>query len=527
MEITERSVHNAARPVAKNGIRACPFQSIETDASGIAGTALGMAENISNAAEVWIRVARHISRPTLERLGVASGTAYFPNLERKAEAVFFPYPQGWKARSFPDKAFVAGKGFKLSFWNIERVLKANPERVFITEGELDALALVEAGISPDAVLSVPNGAKERPADAPQDQEGYGYVDDAMRAGLRAKQFVWCGDADGPGRALRGDMVRLLGAARFHFVEWPEGCKDANAMLVSDGPAALRSLVEGGALPWPAAGIYRLRELPEPVPLTLWSPGFAEWESKVLLAPQTLSVVTGHPGHGKTALWAQIWFQVVRDYGVSICVASFETRAKPHLRRQLRTLYANGLEKVLSEREIAVADAWINEKYLFLEHPQQKPTLEWFLDMAEIAVIRHGARIVQVDPWNRLEGGRERNESETDYIGRCLRTMHGFAHDLNCHVQILAHPAKMDATRRGSPPSLEDISGSKHWDNMVDQGFVVYRPKVFDGGNRKTEAVLYHRKSRFEELGYPCKLSLDYSLSNGRFFSTDYCETRRP
>jgi twinkle protein len=317
------------------------------------------------------------------------------------------------------------------------------------------------------------------------------------------------------------MVRILGAARFWFVDWPEGIKDANEYLVKDGPEALCELVTDGALQWPIAGIYRLNELPEPAPLTLWEPGFPEWESKVKLAPRTLSVVTGHPGHGKTALWNQIWFQVVQSYGVPACIASFETRPKPHLRRQLRTLATKTLEKDLSPEDKAKADQWINERYLFLVHPEQRPTLEWFLDMAEIAVVRHGARIIQADPWNRLEASRGRDESETEYIGRCLRTLHAFAHDMNCHVQILAHPAKMDGARRGQAPGLEDISGSKNWENMVDQGFVVHRPEIFDGTNRKTEAHLYHRKARFEELGHPCKLKLDFKLSEGRYISADY------
>jgi twinkle protein len=203
------------------------------------------------------------------------------------------------------------------------------------------------------------------------------------------------------------------------------------------------------------------------------------------------------------------------------VASFETRPKPHLRRQLRTLLLGKLEKDLAQEDKARADQWIRDRYLFLVHPEQRPTLEWFLDMAEIAVVRHGARIIQADPWNRLEASRGRDESETEYIGRCLRTLHAFAHDMNCHVQILAHPAKMDSARRGQAPGLEDISGSKNWENMVDQGFVVHRPEVFDGTNRKTEAHLYHRKSRFEELGYPCKLALDFKLSEGRYISIDY------
>jgi twinkle protein len=103
-------------------------------------------------------------------------------------------------------------------------------------------------------LSVPGGAKEAPADDPKGQRGYAYVDDALKARLsHVKKFVWCGDADGPGLALRDDMTRLLGAARFHFVNWPEGIKDANAMLVSDGGEALRGLVEDGALPLAGCG----------------------------------------------------------------------------------------------------------------------------------------------------------------------------------------------------------------------------------------------------------------------------------
>jgi twinkle protein len=97
----------------------------------------------------------------------------------------------------------------------------------------------------------------------------------------------------------------------------------------------------------------------------------------------------------------------------------------------------------------------------------------------------------------------------------------FARDLNVHVQIIAHPAKMDSKARGGRPSLEDIAGSKHWDNKTDLGLCVYRPKVFEKGERMTEAHIFVLKSRFDELGYPCKLSVDYRIAEGRFVSTDY------
>ncbi len=90
-----------------------------------------------------------------------------------------------------------------------------------------------------------------------------------------------------------------------------------------------------------------------------------------------------------------------------------------------------------------------------------------------------------------------------------------------HVQIVAHPAKAEYRAREKPPGLEDISGSKHWDNKCDLGLCVHRPKVFEKGERKTEAYLYVLKSRFDELGYPCKLALDYDLKEGRFKAADY------
>lgn len=478
---------------------------------------------LSASAVEFAEKVRGISQATLERLGVASGTAFFPTLEQSSEAMYFPYRVdgemvNWKAAAFPEKAFTSKKGGTLAFFNLDAVLAAKPKRVYVTEGEWDAVALVEAGVPVEAVLSVPNGGRER---AQRDEEaptGYDYVVDALKRGLnRVEKIVWCGDSDGVGHALRSDLAKIFGAARFMFVDWPEGAKDANDYLRSDGREAVRELVEDGALPWPVSGLYRLSELPEPPPLTTWGIGVYEWADKVRVAPRTMSVVTGQPGHGKTQVWAQFWFNVVRRYEVVACVASFETTPKPHMRRTLRSLYANKLERDMSEEEKAVADRFINERYLWLHDPEQKPTLDWLLDTAEVAVVRHGARILQIDPWNRLEAQRMPRETETEYIGRCLTSLYVFAQDLGVHVQVVAHPSKLDGPRKGKSPELEDVSGSKHWENRVDQGFVIHRPKLFEDGERCYEAEFMCKKSRFvEELGYPCKLKMRFNPAMHRF-----------
>jgi twinkle protein len=138
-------------------------------------------------------------------------------------------------------------------------------------------------------------------------------------------------------------------------------------------------------------------------------------------------------------------------------------------------------------------------------------------MAETAVIRHGCRIVQVDPWNRMEASREPRET----IERCLRVIDQFATDLNCHVQIIAHPAKMEGHRKGQAPLLEDIAGAKHWGQHARPGLHRAPAKRLQRWPNRTEAVILHRKTRFEELGYPCKLNLDYDRNKGRYKSVDY------
>lgn len=486
-----------------------------------------MSERTLSAKAVAYAASRKISRKTLDRMGVGSATEFFPELNRKAEGLIFDYSGQWKARAIEDKAFVSQKGFEIEFWNLRNVLNSPSDEVYITEGEIDALSLVEAGIPFDEVLSVPNGARAREARNGNGHEpdltGYDFVREALEAGLKHKsKFVFCGDNDNAGLSLRSDMARLVGAARYHFVEWPDGCKDANEVLRAEGGDFLLELAVEGSLPWPVPGLYRMSQLPEPEAMTVWSTGFMEWDRKVMLAPRTLSVATGQPGHGKTLLFGQVFFQITRRYNLVACIASFETRPKPHLRKQLRSLYAHakGSDKpqewLLTDVEREEADQFIEDHYRFIVHPEQRPTLGWLLDTAEVAVVRDGCKIVQLDPWNRLEAMREGGETDVQYIERCLRELHSFANDLGCHVQIIAHPAKMEGKRRKFPPELEDIAGAKAWDAMVDQGFTVHRPKVFHNGQRRTEADLYHRKARFEELGYQCKLSLNYKLDTRRY-----------
>ncbi|WP_271501908.1 hypothetical protein [Bradyrhizobium sp. CCBAU 11357] len=87
------------------------------------------------------------------------------------------------------------------------------------------------------------------------------------------------------------MAQLFGIARFYFVNWPASSKDANDHLRSDGAQAVRELVLYGPLPWPTSGLYRMSELSDPPPMTIWPPGFNSWGHRCKLAAGTLWVMT--------------------------------------------------------------------------------------------------------------------------------------------------------------------------------------------------------------------------------------------
>ena len=458
---------------------------------------------MDEAAIAWA-AKRGISRQTLERMKVESGLTDFPGLG-KIPCIAFPYYKGKrvvnvKYRALQEKAFKQLYGGEQRLYNLDACIGAGT--VYIVEGEIDALSILEAGTA--GVVSVPSGA----------QGQHEYLDSAWVEGLSSTgSFVLAGDMDAPGLACRKQLAAKIGPARCSFIDWPD--KDANDFLVKYGPDALRDYVSR-AKPWPVPGLLTMGEISEPPEIETWETGFHEWGGRIKFARGMVSIVTGQPGHGKTTIFAQIWHDILRRYELIGCFGSFETRPKPHYRRILRQCRFRANELHLTDQQRIEADEWIADHTRWLVHPSQQPTLGWALDAAETAVIRNNVSVVQLDPWNRLIPDRGQFERETDWVSRSLDRCLDFAKGMNCHVQIIAHPAKGDWQSRKHHPCLEDISGSKHWDNKADQGLVVWRPKLFDGKERCTEAEVIQLKSRYQELGYPCKLPVNLNLQTGCF-----------
>jgi twinkle protein len=479
---------------------------------------------MTQEAQVWAE-NRGITEQTLGKMRVEGGAARFGDTSE--QSIVFNYFEGdklvnRKVRSLEGKKWKQQQGGKQVAYNWDRV-KAGPKDVcYIVEGEMDALSLIEAGI--DAVISCPSGAPAEASDDPAQGRKYVWAIDAMNEGLKDfKRYIIAVDNDGPGRALRSDLVAILGPAKTFFIDWPEGIKDANELLVAEGRSEiLREFLTKNAKPWPVKGIWTMSQIPEPAPLELWELGFSEFESKIRLAPTTLSVVTGYPGHGKSHMFQQVWFNIARQYGIRVAIFSAETRIKPFLRRNFRQFYWRQLEYTMSPQQLREADEWLEHHLVLMDVGDEVPNMKWLVDSIEIATQRHGCRAALIDPWNKIEEDFDpRQTTETRWIGQMLDLLIQMSRGLSIHTQIIAHPAKPDAAFKKYAPDLYSISGSAHWSNRVDQGFTVFREKILDGAERQTGAELKCLKSRFADLGHPCSFNMDYDLQQGIFRCTEY------
>lgn len=136
--------------------------------------------------------------------------------------------------------------------------------MFIVEGELDKLALYEAGI-PNAA-SVPSGAvpprrvsataSAAPGSDPDRRLSakFAFLRRALPELAGARRVVLATDADAPGQALAEELARRLGRGRCWLLRWPEGCKDANDALLRLGAQGLRDYAARAAVPMPAESL---------------------------------------------------------------------------------------------------------------------------------------------------------------------------------------------------------------------------------------------------------------------------------
>jgi twinkle protein len=438
-----------------------------------------------------------------------------------------------KYRNLREKKFLQKKDGKKTFWNHDAfddpLITGGGAKLIITEGENDALAAMTCGFP--LTVSVPDGAPPPAADDEDAGADYQPIHDRTgkfeycwnnrHAIKAAHEFVLAVDGDPAGQRLATELVLRIGAARCYFVEYPDGCKDLNDVLMRYGPETVTKVLNA-AKPYPVRGLYEFSDYPEkPQPKT-YSTGFADLDDYLKLWLGELLVITGIPGHGKSTMALNMALNMAQRYNWRIALASFEIPTMPHLRNKFRrmlTANADGAADPIWQRERdQMADEIIQRHFVFIDNEMDQldeddMTLDWLLDRAADAVQRYGIKMFIIDPWNEIEHARPRDETETQYVNRSLRAIRRFANKYQIIAVVLAHPTKAVASDGGKVPSLYDIEGSASWYNKPDHGVVIDVPNSENG-----EAVFHIKKVRFGWTGKKGIVTLNYDPATETYSS---------
>lgn len=469
---------------------------------------------------------RGISLETATKAGVYSIDSFIRDVGQ-VPCLAFPYASATKLRATHVKGF-SSQGAANTLFLQELVVAGNP--MVITEGEIDALSMMEAGI-PNAV-SAPNGA---PAQAsvtngrisPKEDGKYKFVWSAQSLYKDCKKIVIATDSDEPGDALAEELARRIGKYRCYRVKFPAGLKDANDVLVKLGAEALRDLVEC-AEAWPVAGLFETTNYVNKVTDLFIkgqgrgiSTGLQALDGNYTIAPGQFTIVTGIPSAGKSEFIDHLMVELAMSESWSFAVCSFENPPEGHIvklleKRQRAPFYNNGgtgdqpVNRITTDG-LRDGLAWVSEHFYWMEQADGAvSTIDDIIERAKVAVMRYGVRGVVIDPYNYID--KPSNVAETEFVSETLTKIKQFAVGHDVHVWFIAHPTKLKRDETGGYPAPGgyEISGSAAWFAKADCGLTVHK------GPHEYETEIHLWKVRFKWIGKTGMVMLAYDPVTGRY-----------
>ena len=422
----------------------------------------------------WLQEERKLDGALLAHMGVKA--ADHPELGHVAA---FPYrregkPYAWKFRKISEKKWRSSPGVSRSLFN-EDCLRSGSGPVVLTEGEMDAIAVIQAGFG--RAVSLPDGWTE--------DNGKRQVLIDTESLLRQSSFVIvAGDNDEAGRGLPKTVANVLAGHDVRFVTWPEGCKDANDVLRLLGEGAVaKCLNEAIKLDPPGGFITAMSDLPPMPARRVLRIGMKPYDFGLAFEVGTMSVGTGTPGSGKSTFTTFAAFHIAQHEQVRIGVMGFETHPY-RTRDQLARLYCRKPWDELNDRErsdfLAFADAHFRIVHRTYE-ADDKHNLEWLRLMIYTLAVRDECKLIIVDPWNELEHLPEPGESMTSYINFALQQIRQWAQQFDTHICLIAHPRKMNTDGAMRCPTGYDIADSAAFFNKPALGFSVHKETDDDTG----------------------------------------------
>lgn len=405
---------------------------------------------------------RKISRQTVDAFKIMSdekGNIVFPFYVNGVNTFEkFRKPQKYRKEEGGVKEW-RSKGTKPVLFGMDSCTFSQP--LVITEGQIDAMSLYEAGIY--NVVSVPSGC-----------EDLSWIENCYDWLEKFRTYILFGDNDEPGRKMIQTVIKRLGEASCMVVgdypPRPDGgeCKDANEVLYFHGEFELLDMVEN-AKAAPVKGIIDLSTVtpydPTVIPrISTMIPALDELIGG--LVEGGVTVFTGRAGDGKSTLTGLLLLNAI-EQGHNVCAYSGELKKEKF--QEWINLQCAGSEYIglkydpVRKKEVPFLSYTVQERlmdyyrgrfYLFdnneiFEHNQSESIISVFTT----AVRRYGCKLFLVD---NLMTSLSDAEEETRAQGKFVNALKKFATKYGVHVLVVAHPRK---TKAGDRLQKDDVGGS--------------------------------------------------------------------
>jgi len=430
-------------------------------------------KEITSKVSKWFE-SRGISQKTLDDLMVTEGPEFMPQTGKSENTIQFNYIIGDELINvkYRDgrKNFKLYKGAEKIFYNINSIV--GYDSCVITEGEMDVLALHEAGIK--NAISVPNGAT-------LNSNNLDYLDNCIDYFEDKEKVILALDDDEPGQALQQELIRRLGA-EVCFLTTFEDCKDANEYLIKYGKDKLVNRIEG-ARPVPLENVTTLKDIEDEITDFVkngFKPGYQigipNFDSIFSTYTGQFITVTGIPSSGKSDFVDQMVVGYNQRYEWKTAFASPENAPTYlHAHKLMRKVWQD-----MPTRNDIGTDKWnqvaehVNDNFFFID--MERYTLESVLRKGAELVKRKGIKCLVIDPFNKIRDVDCKTEDVNRYTMEYLTKIETFAKKYDVLVFIVAHPTKMYRDKDGNieEPTMYNIKGGGEWYDASYHGILVHR-----------------------------------------------------
>ena len=372
-------------------------------------------------------------------------------------------------------------GAKPILFNMDNVIFSQP--LIITEGQLDAMALYEAGLT--NVVSVPSGC-----------DNLEFVTLCWDWLEKFNTIILFGDNDDPGRRMIDTLVKRLGEYRMLVVrDYPvipnsnpaAFCKDANEVLFRYGEAKLLEMVDT-AEEIKTKGIIRVADIVPVDPTTVHriKTMIPQLDDAIGgLEDGCVTVITGKTGNGKSTISGEFMLNAI-EQGVTCMAYSGELSADKF--QEWIMLQAAGSDYiglkddpvrgrkvpyVAPEIQRRILD-WLGDRMLLYDNNEQFVDLKQtdaIISVFTQAARKYNAKLFLID--NMMTSVAD-SDDEWRAQAMFVNEVKKFATHYQAHVILVCHPRK---TKRGEDITNSDVSGSSSIVNLCDNALVIKRPDI--------------------------------------------------